>query len=111
MRITKDNIDEFINGSVIYCSNMGITGIDYIPDGITELYCGDNKLTSLPELPTGLKSLYCYANKLTSLPKLPTSLINLSSFKNNLPYKVTIDNIKEHNKLVKRKEILSKICG
>ena len=26
-------------------------------------------------------------------------------------YKVTIENLKEHNTLIKRKQILSKICG
>ena len=70
-----------------------------------------NKLTELPKLPENLLSLYCYNNNITSLPKLPDLLISLSCHNNNnLPYEITIDNYKEHNKLIKRKEILSKIC-
>jgi Leucine-rich repeat (LRR) protein len=110
MRITKENIHKFIDGSEMDCSGKGITHIEYIPEGITHLYFYNNKLTELPKLPESLKYLYCYSNKLTSLPRLPESLRNISSFNNNLPYKVTIDNIKEHNKLIKRKEILKKIC-
>ena len=109
MRITKENIHEFIEGTIMNCDNIGVTYIEYIPDHIKYLLCGDNRLTELPKLPDGLIYLYCYSNKLTSLPKLPESLGNLSCFKNNLPYEVTIDNIKEHNKILKRKEILEKI--
>ena len=115
MRITKDNIDKFINTNdwddkdTMDCSRMYITHIEYIPDHIKYLYCGDNKLTSLPKLPDRLLSLYCYNNNITSMPKLPESLRNLSCFKNNLPYTITIENLKEHNKILKRKEILEKI--
>jgi len=69
-----------------------------------------NKLTELPKLPENLLSLYCYNNQLTELPKLPESLKHLYCSFNNLPYIVTIDNFKEHNKLIKRKEILKRIC-
>ena len=130
MIITKDNINKFIEGSGIYCSDMGITHIEYIPDGITRLYCRYNELTELPKLPESLKGLYCDNNKLTELPKLPDGLISLdcvnnkltelpilpesldylSCEHNNLPYEVTIDNLKEHNKLIKRKQILKLIC-
>ena len=110
MQITKDNINEFINGSEMDCSGKGITYIEYIPEGITHLYCFNNKLTELPKLPESLKYLSCYSNKLTSLPRLPESLRNISSFNNNLPYKVTIDNFKEYNTLIKRKQILKRIC-
>jgi hypothetical protein len=129
MRITKENINEFIDRTRMYCSNKGITKIDYIPEGITHLHLGNNKLTQLlpmgdsygiPKLPNGLTHLYCYNNKLTQLlpmgdsygiPKLPDSLIRLDcGSNNNLPYKVTINNFREHNTLLKRKEILSKIC-
>ena len=132
MVITKDNINKFIEGSSMDCSNKGITHIDYIPDGITRLFCQWNRLTELPKLPDGLKYLHCHSNRLTelpklpesleylccndndltSLPKLPDSLMNLYCYNNNnLPYEITIDNIKEHNTLIKRKQILSKICG
>ena len=110
MRVTKDNINEFIEGSSMYCSDMGITNIEYIPDGITRLDCNNNQLTELPKLPESLTRLFCYVNNLTELPKLPNSLKYLYCNNNNLPYKVTIDNIKEHNTLIKRKLILSKIC-
>ena len=134
MRITKYNINEFINGTIMNCSDndiRGITHIDYIPEGITHLYCNNNeltelpklpeslecldcynnKLTSLPKLPDGLKDLYCWNNKLTELPILPDSLKYLKCYNNNLPYEVTLDNYKEkHNKLIKRKEILKRIC-
>ena len=90
MHITKDNIGEFIYGSLMDCSDKGITRLEYIPDGIRHLYCYNNKLTELPKLPEGLVILNCEHNKLT--------------------YEITIDNIKEHNKLLKRKLILKRIC-
>ena len=112
MRVTKENINKFIEGSSMDCSNKGITHIEYIPDGIKRLYCYNNKLTELPKLPDGLIRLYCGVNKLTELPKLPESLTDLYCYNNNLPYEITIDNIKEHNNkliLKKRKLILEKI--
>ena len=110
MRITKDNINEFINGTTMDCSNMDITYIEYIPETITHLYCNNNQLTELPKLPDSLRYFDCNNNKLTSLPKLPDLLISLLCYNNNLPYKITIDNFKEHNTLLKRKEILKRIC-
>ena len=110
MWITKENINKFIEGSSMDCSNTGITHIEYIPDGIKRLYCYNNKLTELPKLPDSLKRLYCRYNRLTELPKLPESLYYLDCHNNNLPYEITIGNIKEHNKLIKRKEILKRIC-
>ena len=110
MHITKDNIGEFIYGPLMDCSDKGITHIEYIPDDITHLDCDNNRLTELPKLPESLIGLYCGDNKLTELPKLPESLIHLSCEDNNLPYEITIDNIKEHNTLLKRKEILKLIC-
>ena len=130
MRITKSNINKFIKGTSVDCIDIGITKIDYIPEGITHLYLGSNELTELPNLPDSLTDLYCYNNQLTELPKLPESLtdlychnnnltelpklpdslISLYCYNNNLPYPITINNIKEHNQLIKRKNILSKIC-
>ena len=75
------------------------------------MYCGVNKLTELPKLPESLTNLDCWNNKLTELPKLPESLMGLFCGNNNLPYKVTLNNLKEHNKLTKRKLILKRICG
>ena len=110
MRITKDNINGFIKGTIMNCYNMDITKIDYVPEGITHLDCSNNKLTKLPNLPNNFKYLYCSYNELTELPKLPESLKYLYCVANNLPYKITINNIKEHNKIIRRKQILSKIC-
>ena len=109
MRITKDNINKFIKGKTMSCSDNDITGIDYIPKEITHLFCYNNGLKSLPKLPNGLIYLNCRNNELEKLPKLPDSLKHLYCQYNNLPYIVTIDNFKEHNKFIKRKEILEKI--
>ncbi len=110
MRITKDNIGRFINGITMNCNNMRITHIDYIPDNIIFLNCSYNNLIKLPDLPNRLRYLQCNNNNLTSLPKLPDLLISLICYDNNLPYEVTIENLKEHNKLIKRKEIIKRIC-
>ena len=109
MRVTKSNINKFIEGTRINCPDMGITHLEYIPDGITHLYCDNNELTELPKLPESLTDLFCGVNKLTELPKLPNSLTYLDCGNNNLPYKITIKNFKEHNTLLKRKLILEKI--
>ena len=45
MRVTKSNINKFIEGTRINCPDMGITHLEYIPDGITHLYCDNNELT------------------------------------------------------------------
>ena len=112
MRITKDNIHEFVKGKTMSCSDNDITGIDFIPETITHLFCYNNGLKSLPKLPNGLIYLNCRNNELEKLPKLPNSLKHLYCQYNNLPYLINIDNYKEkHNKLIKRKQILSKICG
>ena len=111
MHITKDNINEFIDidRKTMDCVGRGITKIEYIPEGITHLFCDRNRLTELPKLPDSLLYLYCYNNKLTEMPKLPHFLKRLYCWNNYLIYEINIDNLKEHNKLIKRKEILEKI--
>jgi Leucine-rich repeat (LRR) protein len=100
------------NGLIyLNCNNNRLTSLPKLPDGLISLYCNTNKLTELPKLPDGLKYLYCRYNELTELPKLPDGLKYLSCQYNNLPYEITIKNLKQHNKLIKRKQILSKICG
>ena len=74
------------------------------------LHCSNNNLTELPILPDSLKYLDCSCNELTELSKIPESLEYLDCSFNNLPYEITINNFKEHNTLIKRKQILSKIC-
>ena len=110
MRITKDNINKFIDRTRIRLGSRKITKLDYVPEGITHLHLGNNELTELPKLPESLTHLYCYNNNITSLPKLPDSLKRLYCDNNNLPYPITLENLKEHNKLIKRKQILSRIC-
>jgi len=94
----------------LYCHTNKLTKLPKLPDVLRYLECDENKLTKLPELTEGLKSLYCGDNQLTSLPKLPESLTHIDCYNNNLPYEVTLENLKEHNTLLKRKNILSKIC-
>ena len=65
MRITKDNINEFIKGTKLLFYNKGVTKIDYIPEGITDIECWSNQLTKLPKLPNSLIFLDCSDNKLT----------------------------------------------
>ena len=84
MVINKDNINQFIDDTVVDCSNSGITHIEYIPEGITYLHCSNNKLTSLPNLPNSLTNLFCYNNLLTNLPILPNSLNYLDCSDNKL---------------------------
>ena len=49
MVINKDNINQFIIGTIMDCSEKNITSIEYIPDNITHLYCDNNQLTSYPK--------------------------------------------------------------
>ena len=110
------------------CHNNQLTKLPKLPDGLIRLNCYVNKLTELPKLPESLTRLFCYVNNLTELPKLPDGLIHLDCenneltslpndlkffycHSNNLPYIVTIKNLKQHNQLIKRKEILKQICG
>jgi len=74
-------------------SNLNLTNLPPLPNGLQILYCGNNQLTkitpssrrkpwdlsdsSLPDLPNTLQILYCGNNQLTSLPTLPTSLQKL----------------------------------
>ena len=55
--ITKDNYQDYTNedGTILDCSNSGITEIQYLPEGLKRLECSYNQLTSLPELPKGLE--------------------------------------------------------
>ena len=131
MQIDKSNIDQFINGPVMNCSNSGVTEIKFIPesittlicynnqltllpplpDGLIELFCEMNQLTELPLLPNSLKYLYCQYNKLTSLPLLP-DLDYLYYFNNPLINKPTglLSNwIKQHNKSINRSNQLKKL--
>jgi Leucine-rich repeat (LRR) protein len=139
MIISKDNINKFVKGTMMDCSNRGITYIEFIPEGVSLFYCYNNQLTKLPKLPNGITHLYCDNNELTELPILPNSLIglycdhnkltklpilpeNLTSlhcWENDLPYRVTLKrfkehdilSIKEHNTFLKRKKIINQILN
>lgn len=67
-------------------SNLHLTSLPEIPEGVQRLICSNNKLTSLPEnLPHSIRNLYCVENKLTRLPKnLPPRLEKLSCSYNKL---------------------------
>ncbi len=99
MIISKDNINKFVKGTMMDCSNRGITYIEFVPEGVSHFYCYNNKLTELPILPENLTSLHCW--------------------KNDLPYRVTLKrfkehdilSIKEHNTFLKRKKIINQIVN
>ena len=131
MIINSENINEFIKDDFLDLYNLGVVKIESIPDGVVRFHCSCNLLTSLPELPDSLEYFYCYNNKLTELPhlpknlkemdcsdnlltnipKIPTSVRYLSTLSNPLKYDVNISNIKEHNKIIKRKEILNRLIN
>lgn len=71
MKIALERIRNCVNG-ILILSNLGLTELPPLPEGITVLRCDQNELTSLPKLPSTLKVLHCQQNQLTSLPKLPT---------------------------------------
>ena len=106
MIINKHNVDKYIIGNILDCSNKSITSIEYIPNHIRSIYCECNKLTQLPDLPKSLVNLDCHNNKLTQLPKLPEGLIFLYCENNNLPSSYPKNErdkqwIIDHNKQVK----------
>lgn len=69
---------------VLSLSNLNLTTLPPIPEGVITLDINNNKLTELPKLPSTLRTLYCRDNELESLPELPNSLINLYCHKNYL---------------------------
>ena len=102
MEIAVQRIQQCVNG-ILDLSNLKLTELPSLPEGITLLKCSFNQLTFLPPLPSTLKTLicssnrltslpelpslhvlYCYANQLTSLPPLPSSLRELHCFTNRL---------------------------
>lgn len=82
MIIDKSNVDKYISGEQMKCTNQYVTRIDYIPDYITDLVCYGNELTEL-NLHEGLKWLDCSHNRLTKL-NLPSSLTILVCNDNKL---------------------------
>ena len=114
MIINKTNINQFINGTTMDCSECGITEIEFVPGYITNLYCWNNQLTSLPKLPDGLTFLNCNSNQLTELPLLPNSLKYLFCSNNkliNYPTEPLSEWIKHHNKSINRQATLNKLLN
>ena len=87
MKITKENYKNYYNArkKEMDCNGLGITEINYVPDGCKSLRCFDNKLTKLPsKLPKTLTSINCNNNQIVKLPKFAkNSLISLNC-KHNL---------------------------
>jgi Leucine-rich repeat (LRR) protein len=69
-----------INSNIypLVLSNLKITSIPYIPNGVEQLFCCNTLLTELPYLPTSLKLLACNNSPITKLPILPPKLEHLS---------------------------------
>jgi Leucine-rich repeat (LRR) protein len=82
MEIALQRIRNCVDGTLVL-SELGLTELPPLPEGITVLRCDSNQLTSLPKLPSTLKVLHCHQNQLTSLPELP-SLESLSCSHNPL---------------------------
>jgi len=57
-------------------SNLGLTELPTLPEGLRILYCSNNRLDKLPDtLPSSIRLINCSYNQLTALPEtLPTSL-------------------------------------
>ena len=72
----------------IQASNVNLTHLPELPEGLIFLYCRNNKLTSLPKLPENLIYLDCSDNKLKSLPELPESINELYCSFNPLEYPI-----------------------
>lgn len=83
MDIALLRIQHCVNGR-LDLTNLGLSELPPLPDGLTELRCCHNQLTFLPELPSSLQTLYCSCNQLTSIPSLPSSLETFTCLINQL---------------------------
>lgn len=62
-------------GRELDVSDLNITALPSLPEGLVELDCSYTDLTFLPPLPASLRNLYCSAMpNLTELPPLPDGL-------------------------------------
>jgi Leucine-rich repeat (LRR) protein len=84
MEIALQRTQACING-ILDLSNLGLSELPPLPDGLTVLRCEMNQLTYLPPLPPTLKVFHCHQNQLTSLPTLP-SLESLSCSHNPIDF-------------------------
>ena len=83
MEIALQRIQQCVDG-ILNLSQLGLTELPPLPDGLIELRCDQNHLISLPPLPEGLLVLRCSSNQLTILPELPFSLQELDCSSNRL---------------------------
>ena len=66
-------------------SNLGLTSLEGIPNGVTKLDCSHNQLTSLEGCPEGVSRwLYCHHNQLTTLEGIPNGVTYLNCSHNRL---------------------------
>ena len=84
MDIALERIRNWIPGTDLHLSGLGLFFLPPLPATLTRLSCFSNQLTSLPALPATLTELSCYNNQLTSLPALPATLTTLYCFNNQL---------------------------
>ena len=108
MEIALERIRNCVDGR-LNLSNLGLSELPPLPDGLIELRCCNNQLTTLPELPSSLQTLYCSSNQLTSLPPLPSSLKTFACLLNQLttlpPLPTSLDMMMcDMNKLIKLPE-------
>jgi Leucine-rich repeat (LRR) protein len=69
-----------IEENTLYVSDLHITSLPELPEGLKKLYCSDTRIRVLPKLPSTLTLLSCYNTPLTELPELPSGLILLSFY-------------------------------
>lgn len=111
MIIDETNYKEFLgeDGTILVCTNKGITEIRYLPDNLEKLYCENNQLTELPKLPNSLLDLFCFNNQLTELPELPNSLKVLFCDGNQLILGGKYNNKTEISEFKKQYQIKNKL--
>ena len=85
MEEAKKRIRHWISG-MLDLTNLGLTELPELPEGIQRVYCSANSLTTLPNtLPKSLTLLDCSHNRLTRLPDtLPAGLRDLYCDNNQL---------------------------
>jgi len=91
IRNTMDIAKEIIRNwtsDALDLSNLGLTELPTLPEGLRILYCSNNRLDKLPDtLPNSIRLINCSYNQLTTLPEtLPASLVYLSCSYNRLTH-------------------------
>ena len=84
MEIALQRVRDWIPGTSLNLSKLGLTSLPPLPATLRFLDCYYNQLTSLRSLPATLEMLDCSGNQLTSLPPLPATLRVLDCYNNQL---------------------------